>query len=64
MAVFFYDSENGNRNFTSVVRGVRPRFLEFLLLNIDNVALSNCCNDLILASALGLMDTAMLSAIQ
>jgi hypothetical protein len=48
MVGFFYDSENGNRNFTSVIRGVRPRSLEFLPFNIDNVALSDCCNDLIL----------------
>ncbi|XP_066320367.1 uncharacterized protein [Miscanthus floridulus] len=35
MAGFFYDSENGNRNFTSVIRGVCPRSLEFLSFNID-----------------------------
>jgi len=50
---FFYDNENGNRNFTSVVRGVRPRSLEFLPFNIDNVAVSDCCNDLILCWCLG-----------
>jgi hypothetical protein len=48
MAGFFYDSENGNQNFTSVIRGVHPRSLEFLPFNIDNVALSDCCNGLIL----------------
>ena len=42
VASFFYDSEDDNRNFTSVVRGVRPRSLEFLPFNIDNVALSDC----------------------
>jgi hypothetical protein len=45
---FFYDSENDNWNFTSLVRGVRPRSLEFLPFNIDNVALSDCCNNIIL----------------
>jgi hypothetical protein len=39
MAGFFYDSENDNQNFTSVVRGVRPHSLEFLPFNIDNVTL-------------------------
>ncbi|XP_066358128.1 putative F-box protein At3g19560 [Miscanthus floridulus] len=53
MAGFFYDSENGNRNFTSVVHGVCPRSLEFLPFNIDNVALSYCCNGLILCWYLG-----------
>ena len=53
MAGFFYDSENGNRNFTSVVHGVCPRSLEFLPFNIDNVALSDCCNGLILCWCLG-----------
>ncbi|XP_066392145.1 uncharacterized protein [Miscanthus floridulus] len=48
MTGFFYDSENGNRNFTSVVHGVHPRSLELLPFNIDNVALSYCCNGLIL----------------
>ena len=48
MADFLYDSENGNRNFTSVVRGVRPRSLELLPFNNDNVALLDCCNSLIL----------------
>jgi hypothetical protein len=48
MAGFFYDSENNNWNFTIVIRGVRPRSLEFLPFNIDNVALSHCCNNLIL----------------
>ncbi|XP_066358491.1 uncharacterized protein [Miscanthus floridulus] len=53
MAGFFYDSENNNQNFTSVVRGVRPRSLELLPFNIDNVALSDCCNSLILYWCLG-----------
>ena len=53
VASFFYDSEDDNRNFTSVVRGVRPRSLEFLPFNIDNVALSDCCNGLILCWCLG-----------
>ena len=30
-----------------------PRSLEFLPFNIDNVALSNCCNSLILCWCLG-----------
>jgi hypothetical protein len=34
MASFFYDSEDGNWNFTSIVRGVRPCSLEFLPFNI------------------------------
>jgi hypothetical protein len=37
MASLFYDSEDGNQNFTSVVCGVRPRSLEFLPFNIENV---------------------------
>ena len=53
MAGFFYDSENYNQNFTSVIRGVRLRSLEFLPFNIDNVALSDCCNGLILCWFLG-----------
>ena len=48
MVGFFYDSENCNKNFTSVIRGVRPCSLKFLPFNIDNVALSYCCNGLIL----------------
>ena len=53
MAGFFYDSENNNRNFTSVVHGVRPCSLEFLPFNIDNVALSDYYNGLILCWCLG-----------
>ena len=48
MAGFFSNSENNNQNFTSVVRGVRPRSLEFLPFNIENVAISDCYNGLIL----------------
>ncbi|XP_066333971.1 uncharacterized protein [Miscanthus floridulus] len=48
MSGFFYDSENDNQNFTSIVHGVCPRSLEFLPFNIDNVAVSDCCNGLIL----------------
>ena len=48
MGGFFYDSENGNWNFTSIVRAVRPRSLEFLSFNIENVAVSDCCNGFIL----------------
>ncbi|XP_066316387.1 putative F-box protein At3g16210 [Miscanthus floridulus] len=48
MADLFYDSEDDNRNFTSVIRGVRPCSLEFLPFNIKNVAISDCCNGLIL----------------
>jgi hypothetical protein len=53
VASFFYNSENGNQNFTSIVRGVHSRSLEFLPFNIDNVALSDCCNGLILCWCLG-----------
>jgi hypothetical protein len=53
VASFFYDSEDGNRNFTSVVRGVRPCSLDFLPFNIENVAVLDCCNDLILCWCLG-----------
>ncbi|XP_066324242.1 uncharacterized protein [Miscanthus floridulus] len=53
VASFFYDSENDNQNFTSVVRGVRPRSLKFLPFNIDNVALSDYYNGLILCRCLG-----------
>ena len=53
MAIFFYDSENGNQNFTNVIRGVRPRSMEFLPFNIDNVAISDYCNGLILCWCLG-----------
>jgi len=53
MVGFFYNSENDNRNFTSVVRGVRPRSSEFLPFNIENVAISDCCNGLILCWCLG-----------
>jgi F-box interacting protein len=53
VAGFFYDSEDGNRNFTSIVHGVRPRFLEFVPFNIENVAVSDCCNGLILCWCLG-----------
>jgi len=48
VASFFYDSENGNWNFTSVIRGVRPCSLEILPFNIDNGAISDCRNFLIL----------------
>jgi hypothetical protein len=41
MVYFFYDSEDGNRDFTSVVCGVRLRSLEFLPFNIENVAISD-----------------------
>ena len=53
MASFFYDSENDNQNFTSVIHGVRPHSLEFLPFNIDNVAISDCYNGLILCWCLG-----------
>ena len=53
MVGFFYDSENDNRNFTSIVRAVRPRSLEFLSFNIENVAVSDCYNGLILCWCLG-----------
>ena len=53
MAGFFYDSEDNNRNFTSIVRGVRPRSLEFLPFDIDNVVVSDCYNGLILCWCLG-----------
>ena len=53
MASFFYDSENGNWNFTSVIRGVRPHSLEFLAFNIEKIAILDCCNGLILCWCLG-----------
>jgi hypothetical protein len=42
----FYDSEKGERNFTSVT-GEHPD-LSFLPYPIDKVAVLDCCNDLIL----------------
>jgi hypothetical protein len=48
MAGFFYDSENYNRNFTSVVPHAGLPSLEFLPFNIMNVAVLDCCNDLVL----------------
>ena len=53
MAGFFYDSEDDNRNFTNIIRGVRPRSLEFLPFNIKNVVVLDCCNGLILRWCLG-----------
>ncbi|XP_066392150.1 uncharacterized protein [Miscanthus floridulus] len=53
MAGFFYDSENGNRNLTNIVRGIRSYSLEFLPFNIENVAVLDCCNGLILCWCLG-----------
>jgi hypothetical protein len=53
MAGFFYDSENSNQNFTSVIRSVRPRSLEIFPLNIENVAVSDCYNNLILCWCFG-----------
>jgi hypothetical protein len=52
IAGFFYDSENINRRFIGVP-GVRPPSLEFLPFNNDNVAISDCCNGLILCWCLG-----------
>ncbi|XP_066373607.1 putative F-box protein At3g16210 [Miscanthus floridulus] len=48
MADFSYDSEDSNQNFTGIVHGVRSRSLEFLPFNIENVAVIDCCNSLIL----------------
>ena len=46
LADFYYDSENDNRHFTSVT-GECPS-LEFLPFTMDNVAILDCCNGLIL----------------
>ena len=51
MAGFFYYTENGNRNFTSVTGECSD--LSFLPFLIDNVAISDCCNGLILCWCLG-----------
>ena len=51
MAGFFYDGIYGQRNFTSIT-GVYPS-LSFLPFTMNNVAISNCCNDLILCWCLG-----------
>jgi hypothetical protein len=51
MAGFFYDIENSNRNFTSVTDEFPD--LSFLPFLIDNVAVSDCCNGLILWFCLG-----------
>jgi len=53
VAAFFYDSENGNRNFTSIVPSVRSPSLEFLPFNIDKVAILYYYNGLILCWCLG-----------
>jgi hypothetical protein len=44
--VGFYNTENGNRNFTSVADECPD--LSFLPFSIDNVVVSDCCNGLIL----------------
>ena len=62
LAGFFNDIDQGHRWYTKVT-GEHPSF-SFLLFTMDNVAVSDCCNGLILCWCLGLMDTAMLSAIQ
>ena len=46
MASFFYDSEKGQQNFTSVT-GERPN-LSFLPFTIDKVAVLDCCNGFVL----------------
>jgi len=48
VADFFYDRENGMRNFTSFT-GKRPNF-SFLPFPRDNVTILDCCNGLILCS--------------
>jgi hypothetical protein len=51
MVSFFYDTENGNQNFTGVTgEHLDLSFLPFL---IDNVAILDCCNGLILCWCLG-----------
>jgi hypothetical protein len=53
MVGFFYDGENCNRHFTSVT-GVRRPSLEFLPFSSEeDVAISYCCNGLILCWCLG-----------
>jgi hypothetical protein len=49
--VGIYNTEKGNQNFTSVT-DERPD-LSFLPFLIDNVAVSDCCNGLILCWCLG-----------
>ena len=46
VASFFYDSERGEQNFTSV-NGERPD-LSFLPYPIDKVVVQDCCNGLVL----------------
>ncbi|XP_066341545.1 uncharacterized protein [Miscanthus floridulus] len=48
---FFYDGIYGQRNFTSIT-SVYP-FLSFLPFTMNNVAVSDCCNGLILCWCLG-----------
>ena len=51
MAGFFYDGIYGQRNFTSIT-GVYPS-MSFLPFTMNNVAISDCCNSLILGWCLG-----------
>ncbi|XP_066342198.1 uncharacterized protein [Miscanthus floridulus] len=51
MAGFFYDIKNSKRHFTGVT-GDRPS-LSFLPFLMDNVAISDCCNGLILCWCVG-----------
>ncbi|KAG2577283.1 hypothetical protein PVAP13_6NG089700 [Panicum virgatum] len=46
MADFFYDTYEGYRHFTNVTG--EPPSLKFLRFSMDNVAVSDCCNGLIL----------------
>jgi len=51
MASFFYDGIYGQRNFTNII-GVYPS-LSFLPFTMNNVAVLDCCNGLILCWCLG-----------
>ena len=51
VAGFFYDGIYSQRNFTSIT-GVYPS-LSFLPFTMNNVAISDCCNGLILCWCLG-----------
>jgi hypothetical protein len=51
VAGFFYDGIYGQRNFTSIT-SVYPS-LSFLPFTMNNVAVSDCCNGLILCWCLG-----------
>jgi hypothetical protein len=51
MAGFFYNGIYGHRNFTNITGVYLSLFV--LPFTMNNVAVSNCCNDLILCWCLG-----------